>query len=141
VAKLAQTMAHERACERLIVAYAHALDFGRLEAALAVFSPEAVFEALGTVLTGPDEIARALGVLTDHHPVTRHLLASIAIHPHADGSADGISYLTIHGERSGPLLVGHLRDRFVAGDAGWRIERRRLDAVFVDESFAWPAAL
>lgn len=135
--RLTRTMAGERACERLIVAAAHAVDFGRVDAAIDMFAPEATFEALGTTFEGRAAIGSALESLVARHPVTRHCISSIAIHAHEDDTADGIAYLTLFGEGPSPLLVGHLRDHFVAGDGGWRIAHRRLGAVFVDPSFAW----
>ena len=140
--RLAEAVAGERACERLVVGYAHAIDFGRMEAIGDIFVETATFDALGTTLAGRAEVTRAIGVLVEHHPVTRHAISSIAVHTHSDGTADGISYLSLFGAGPSPLLVGHLRDRFITDSgAGWRIEHRRLDAVFVDDSFAWPGGL
>lgn len=137
--QLAQAVADERSCERLIVGHAHAIDFGRLDAAVQMFTPSATFEILGAMRTGRDEITQVLEELVSNHPTTRHCVSSIGVHTHGDGSADGISYLTLFGAGANPLLVGHLRDRFVThADAEWRIAHRRLEAVFVDARLAWP---
>lgn len=129
-----------RACERLSIAYARAIDFRDYDAFVELFTEDAVLEA-GGLLEGKAAIRESLRKRPDELR-SRHVLTNIFIEPLDAETARGITYLTLHrhvGKESleagpvafdGPAAVGHYEDRFVLAKEGWRIARRKLHLAF-----------
>jgi len=135
-----QEMLIARQCERLAIAFAHAVDHRDTERAVAVFAPDATFERRGEVLRGHGEIraaqqARAPGI------VTRHLCSTIDIqvldHRHARGTVYFLLYRHESAAPGGgpaplgqPETLGEYQDEYILSDGGWRIARRVAKAAF-----------
>lgn len=128
----------ERACERLIYAYARALDLGDLSGAADFFAengsmsrpmaPEQVIQGRETIraslLTRPREL------------LTKHLATNIMIEVEGRDAARGVSCLTMVSTippqdarppflSGGPLYFGEFQDRFVRENGAWKFLERR----------------
>ena len=130
----------ERACHRLVVAYARATDLGDAAAAGALFTEDGVLEMPG----GRRFVGRAAiaGRIAAQPPrqVSRHLLSNVEVAAcsteHARGSLLVTMYRgsaaddgrTVH--LDGPYLVGEYGDAYRRTPDGWRIAHRRLTTVF-----------
>lgn len=130
----------ERACSRLITAYARATDLSDGRAAAALFAQDGQLDMPGgRSFRGRDEIARRV----DEQPqgqVSRHLLANIAIHAESADRATGSLYVTMYRAQrpdsggplplDGPYLIGEYQDEYRRTAEGWRIAHRRLTTIF-----------
>ena len=130
----------ERACQRLSIAYARAIDFRDYDAFVELFTEDAVLEA-GALLQGKAAIRASLAKRPDELR-SRHVLTNIFIDAQDANTARGISYLSLYrhvGAESlaagpaplnGPAAIGHYEDRFVRTPSGWRFARRKLHLAF-----------
>lgn len=133
----------ERACERLIVAYTHLIDFGDGGRVGELFSPDGVWESEQTRMEGRDEITRGFGRRQQRADrISRHVCTNTAINAIDENSAEGVTYFTLYRRDGvtalpagidGPTIVGQYRDRFVRTAEGWRFAHRRAEAAFVRE--------
>ena len=128
----------ERACERIVYAYARALDLGDLSGAADFFAvngsmsrpmaPEQVIEGRETIraslLTRPKTL------------LTKHLASNVMIDVESRDSARGLSYLTMISTTppadakppfvsQGPVWFGEFKDRYVRENGVWRFLERR----------------
>jgi hypothetical protein len=128
----------ERACERLILVYASALDRGDMSAAADCFAANGSFARPMTpdaVIEGREAI-RA-GLLTRPRSLlTRHLTTNVMIDVESRDAASGISCLTMisttpaEGAKppfvsQGPIWFGEMKDRFVRENGEWKFLERR----------------
>lgn len=137
----AQRMLAERACERLIVAYAQLIDLGEAAKVAGLFTEDATWESDNRRWVGLDQIRRGF---TIRQGITlrksRHICTNIAIEFSSETEATGVTYFILlrnddnYGERVAPLdgqfIVGEYRDRFVLTSDGWRFAHRQAKAAF-----------
>ncbi len=130
----------ERACHRLVVAYARATDLGDAAAAGALFTEDGVLEMPG----GRRFVGRAAiaGRIAAQPPrqVSRHLLSNVEVAACSTEHARGSLLVTMYRGSSaddgravrldGPYLVGEYSDDYRRTPDGWRIAHRRLTTVF-----------
>lgn len=135
-----QEMLIARQCERLAIAFAHAVDHRDTERAVALFAPDATFERRGEVLRGHAAIraaqqARVPGI------VTRHLCSTIDIQVMDDRHAKGTVYFLLYKHESAvpgsgpaplgqPETLGEYQDEYILSDTGWKISKRVAKAAF-----------
>jgi len=130
----------ERACEKLSVAYARAVDFRDYDTFVELFADDARLE-LGMRLEGKDAIRRSMeGRAEDIR--TRHVLTNISVEALDSKHARGIVYLTLYRHvgldslREAPVpstlptAVGHYDDTYILTAAGWRFQTRTLHVAF-----------
>jgi hypothetical protein len=134
----------ERACERLIVDYAHRLDLGQVERVAELFTDDAVWEMPGLIrFQGRAELTAGIPARL-HSPgrTTRHLCTNVAIDVATSDDAIGLCYFTNyrHDSVTGlfeqpapigePRYVGQYDDRFVRTPRGWLFAHRRVSLAF-----------
>ena len=119
------------ACEETVLAFFHALDTRRHEAAAALMAEDGCWERQGRLLSGREQILDALnGRAPDRatcHVVTNLRLATL------DGSRATVAYfLTAYESRpteqgGAPRLVAirECQDALVATAQGWRLQDKR----------------
>lgn len=127
----------ERACERLVYAYALALDRTDLSGAADFFAENGSMARPmmpDTVIEGRETIRASL--LTRPPMLTKHLATNVQIDVESRDSARGISYLTMISvvppagakppfPSKGPIWFGEFRDRFVREKGAWKFLERR----------------
>lgn len=128
----------ERACERLVYAYSHALDIGDMDAAADCFAEQG---SMARPMT-PDQLVQgreAIRASLHTRPktlLTKHLATNVMIDVEGRDSARGLSYLTMISTTpaadakpphvsQGPLWFGEFRDRFVRVGDEWKFLERR----------------
>lgn len=113
----------ERACTDLCHAFARDLDFSDQDHFLELFTADAELVYLERH-DGLEAIARFVG----ERPAalrTRHVMSNLWIDLLDARTARGVAYCTLHaGEDPAPVAVGHVQDRYVQTDDGWRIATR-----------------
>ena len=128
----------ERACERLIYAYVHALDVGDLGAAADLFAEHGSFArpmAPDRVIEGREAIRTAL-LTRPKDLLTKHLASNVMIEVVSRDEARGLSYLTMISTTppadgappfvsAGPVYFGEFRDRFIREHGAWKFMERR----------------
>jgi len=134
-------LAAERACERLVIAYTHLIDFGEAAQVADLFTEDGVWESDKQRVSGRDQIkAGFVARQNNTRRTSRHVCTNIAIEVVSETEATGITYLTLyrhdgdHVKRgaplNGPMLLGEYYDRFVLTREGWRIAHRRVKVAF-----------
>ncbi len=131
----------ERACERLSIAYARAVDFRDYDTFASLFSHDGVLDIGQPITGGPTAILRSVSKRPDELR-SRHVLTNIFIDVLDADTARGISYLSLYRHNSekslaagpvpltGPAAIGHYEDRFVREAGQWRIASRKLYFAF-----------
>jgi len=128
----------ERACERLVHAYARALDLGDLSGAADCFAEHGAMSRPMTpdqVIEGRERIRAAL-LTRPQGLITRHLATNVMIEVDGHAAAHGISALTMIAATPqasdprpflspGPIYFGEFQDRFVREHGVWRFLERR----------------
>lgn len=123
-----QRLAIERACERLVIRYAHSIDLNGRSGLGDVFTDDAVVEMGGQVIHGRDAIAAGSGAAPA--PLMRHVCTNILIDVINEAEATGVAYLMAYVQPADdtnlglPLVLGEYRDTFRKTDDGWQIARR-----------------
>jgi hypothetical protein len=134
----AERIGIERACERIVHAYARALDSGDMSAAADFFAEHGSFArpmAPGQVIQGRETIRAAL-LTRPKTLLTKHLVTNVMIDIVSRDEARGISYLTMISTTpphdavapyvsAGPIYFGEFRDRFVREGEEWKFLERR----------------
>lgn len=139
-----ETLWIERACARLVVDYAHWVDFGDAERVADLFAPDGVWEVGESLFEGRDavrDMLRSRQQMTERR--SRHVCTNLAIDVLNADHATGLVYLSLYrhdfetAEASEglapcgpPLAVGQYRDRFVRTEEGWRFALRRAELAF-----------
>jgi hypothetical protein len=130
----------ERACERLVMLYALAVNAWNIDEFVALFTPDAVWQRPRVpALNGHDEI-RAFMKSQPAERTLRHVNGLCCVTLADDGqSATSISQTTVFDtpvrgvlpvKLMGVDMVVEYRDRMVKTDAGWLIARRDTTQVF-----------
>ena len=127
----------ERSCERMVYAYARALDLGDMSGAADFFAEQGSFARPMTpdqVIQGRENIRAAL-LTRPKSLLTKHLATNVMIEVVSRDEARGLSYLTMisttPGESAapfisaGPIYFGEFRDRFVRVAGEWKFLERR----------------
>jgi len=133
----AQRLAIERACERIVYAYARALDLGDLSGAADFFAEHGSLArpmAPEQVIQGREAIRAAL-LTRPKTLLTKHLATNVMIDVVSRDEARGLSYLTMISTTpgggaapwvsAGPVYFGEFKDRFVREAGDWRFLERR----------------
>ena len=129
----------ERACTRIVHAYAKLADFGDAAGAAALFAESGRLEMPnGQVFAGRDAVRMRL----EQQPgsqVSRHVISNVLVDVVDANSASGTCYLSLYrGTRNAegvlplaaPFLIGHYEDRFVLTPDGWKFVWRKLTSAF-----------
>jgi uncharacterized protein (TIGR02246 family) len=114
---------------RLAHDYAHAVDGGRLDGIVAVFTPDAVWDTSavgGDVSQGLDEIRAYFAASAESLPATVHMTTNHIVDVDGD-AATGTSYfhavfLDAAGTRHEAL--GRYEDTYARTSDGWKVQRR-----------------
>jgi hypothetical protein len=124
----------ERACERLIVAYSHFIDFGEAGRVGELFTADGVWESPEATMRGQEQVTAGFGRRqANAGRRSRHVCTNVAIDIVGPDEAKGVCYFSLYradgvGEGAapldGPVMVGEYRDRFVRTADGWRIAHR-----------------
>ena len=128
----------ERACERIVYAYARALDLGDMSAAADYFAASGSFSrpmAHEQVIHGREAIRAAL-LTRPKTLLTKHLATNVIIDVVSRDEARGLSYLTMISTTppgdsvapyvsAGPVYFGEIKDRFVREAGDWKFLERR----------------
>ncbi|HUO78608.1 MAG TPA: nuclear transport factor 2 family protein [Steroidobacteraceae bacterium] len=134
----AETLEIERACERIVYAYARALDLGELSAAADFFAENGSLArpmAPAQLIHGREAIRAAL-LTRPKTLLTKHLASNVMIDVVGRDEARGLSYLTMISTTppadgaapyvsAGPVYFGEFRDRFVREGGAWKFLERR----------------
>jgi len=134
----AETLEIERACERIVYAYARALDLGELSAAADFFAENGSLArpmAPAQLIHGREAIRAAL-LTRPKTLLTKHLASNAMIDVVGRDEARGLSYLTMISTTppadgaapyvsAGPVYFGEFRDRFVREGGAWKFLERR----------------
>lgn len=131
----------ERACEQLIVAYSHLIDFGEAGRVGELFSDDGVWESAEARMGSRVEITAGFGRRqANAERRSRHVCTNVAIDVVSPTEANGVCYFTLYradgvkgpvAPVEGPEMVGQYRDRFVLTPDGWRIAYRKAEAAFI----------
>jgi len=128
----------ERACERLVYAYARALDVGDLAAAADCFAADGAMArpmAPEQLIRGRETIRAAL-LSRPKTLLTKHLASNVMIDVDSREAAHGVSCLTMISTTpppetkppfvsQGPVYFGEFQDRFVREGGVWKFLERR----------------
>ena len=128
----------ERACERIVYAYARALDLGDMSAAADFFAENGSMArpmAPDVVVQGRETIRSSL-LTRPKTLLTKHLATNVMIDVESRDAASGISLLTMisttppEGGKppfvsQGPIWFGEFKDRFVRENGEWKFLERR----------------
>ena len=131
----------ERACERLVVAYSHLIDFGEAGRVGELFTEDGVWESAEATMRGRQQITAGFGRRqANAGRRSRHVCTNIAVDVVSAVEATGVCYFSLYradgvdgpvAPLDGPAIVGDYRDRFVRTEEGWRIAHRAANAAFV----------
>lgn len=132
----------ERACEKLILALADYTDRGDYEAALGLFTDDAVMDRDGERFVGIESL-RAAYAARPQNRVTCHILSNIAVEASGAQAATSRAMVTVYRHRGsgnskplapyplpGPETIGEYRDRFVLTPSRWRFAERITRTMF-----------
>lgn len=127
----------ERSCERMVYAYARALDLGDLSGAADFFAEQGSLARPMTpdqVIHGREAIRTAL-LTRPKTLLTKHLATNVQIDVQSRDEACGLSYLTMISttpgdaappfNSAGPIYFGEFKDRFVREAGTWKFLERR----------------
>jgi hypothetical protein len=128
----------ERACERIVYAYARALDLGELGAAADLFAENGSMArpmAPEQVIQGRETIRAAL-LTRPKSLLTKHLATNVMIDVVSHDAARGLSCLTMISTTppgdgvapfisAGPVYFGEFKDQFVREGGDWKFLERR----------------
>ncbi|GAA4351876.1 nuclear transport factor 2 family protein [Angustibacter luteus] len=128
----------ERACERLIIQFAHYLDHRRFTEVAALFAEDGVWLRHGEQLVGPQAI-RSLLEQRSATQVERHVMTTVLVEQASPTECTAVSYVLIfraHGpDPHGQLpKVGEFHDRFSLTPHGWRFAFRTSLPAFAGDS-------
>ena len=146
---LLKRMIIERACEKLSIEYARAVDFRDYDNFVELFTEDAVLD-VGKRLEGKAAIRDSIKQRSAEVR-TRHVLSNIFIEVQDSSHARGISYLTLYRhtglDSTGrcavpstlPTAVGHYEDNLLRTDSVWRFKSRILHVAFRDPATLKPS--
>jgi uncharacterized protein (TIGR02246 family) len=131
-------IAIERACERLVLDFAHFSDHHNPDALVSLFTPDGRMERpSGDVLVGREAILKSYRARPAGR-VTRHVCTNIRITVESADRALGLTYAIVYAANANKppdghfgipaeprQLVGEFEDEFLRTEEGWRIASRR----------------
>ena len=131
----------ERACERLVVAYAHYVDHGQASLIADLFTEDGRWSAPGVEMLGRKQLRAGFARReANQGRMSRHVCTNFLCDVQDAQHASGVVYLTLYrhdgpeGRLSSPLeapvLVGEYQDQFVHTGEGWRMASRSLVVSF-----------
>lgn len=131
----------EAECTQLCVRFARYLDNGDFEAMFALFTPDGVFDRVGQVLRGHEEMRAAFGSrppgITSRHVVTNLDWLEVSA-DHVEAHVYNLSFHAVGDDTAGPLTYAKENARFLdfhdhyrLTDDGWRFTSRTAGVVFV----------
>ena len=128
-----------RACERLMLRYAHTIDHGDFDTFANLFARDGRLSTPERTLEGREAIREAMR----RRPpslVSRHVITNIVVDLIDERNAAGLCYLVLFRDTrgdpertsslAGPALIGDYTDRFVLTEQGWRFASRDLALAF-----------
>jgi hypothetical protein len=134
----AERLEIERACERIVYAYARALDLNDLSGAADFFAANGSMTRpmMPDQLVEGRETIRASLLTRPRTLLTKHLATNVVIDVESRDAARGISCLTMISTTpaagatppfisKGPVYFGEFRDRFVREHGVWKFLERR----------------
>jgi len=138
----------ESEVRQLLAAYAHNLDYGRVDANAELLAA-AKFNIAGTIVEGYDGIAEFLRTNLQYHaddtPRTWHSVSNVLIDVESTTAASSICYFTVHQELPGlplqPIVTGRYIDAFELHDGAWRFKSREVEPRLVGDLSKHVAAL
>lgn len=126
-----QTEYAEAACEAVVLAFFHALDTRRHEAAAALMAPDGTWLRQGQLLTGPREVLAALEARAPQR-TTCHVITNLRLLEHSGSQARVGYFLTAYDsdpqvQGGAPRLVAirDCQDRLVASGHDWLLAEKR----------------
>ena len=136
---------------RLVEAYAQRADAADGDGVAALFTADGVLEVFGTpgsdaptgVRAGTEEIARAIDTLSRYR-TTMHVVASATAEVTGDEATGETRCMAHHvsgddGELTDRVMSIRYADRYRRTPAGWRIARREVHVLLVDDRPVHPA--
>ena len=131
----------ESECSRLCLRFARHLDNGEFEAMFEMFTPEGVFDRVGQILRGPDQMRAAFGTrpagVRSRHVVTNIDFLEVSAEE-AEARIYNLSFHAVGDTGVGPLTYAAENARFIdfhdhyrLTDHGWRFASRTAGVVFV----------
>ena len=131
------TLTIERACERLVLDFAHFSDHQEYESLAGLFAADGVMQRPnGDALVGYDAILKAYRARPAGR-ITRHICSNVRIAVESADRARGMTYAVVYsanasdqenghfGHKLEQQLVGEFEDEFVRTPDGWRFALRR----------------
>lgn len=132
------TLRAERACERLVIRYAHLIDLGDAAAVADLFTEDAVWQGPSRRWAGRERIRRGFASRERMvRRVSRHVCSPILITVSGEREAAGLTYVMLFGADDDWLhdedaalpvdrfSVGEYHDRFRLDGDEWRFTARR----------------
>ena len=130
----------ERACSRLILLYAQAIDEGNVELAVGCYTEDAARRIGNRSAHGREQIQDTLDAAMRNR-VSCHVISNIVIDVLSETRAVGTSYLTLWRApgkivlgrplmRRAPSGISRQQDEFVLTSAGWKFAARNSDQIF-----------
>jgi 3-phenylpropionate/cinnamic acid dioxygenase small subunit len=124
----------ESEIRRLLAAYAHNLDDGKVEANAELLA-HARLRVIDTLVEGRDNVAHFLRTNLQYHaddtPRTWHAVSNVLIDVDDATSARSACYFTVHQALEGlplqPIVTGRYLDTFELHDGAWRFASREVD--------------
>lgn len=129
----------EEVC-RVLYRYGEAVDRRDWDLLDTVFTPDAVADYAGAVITGLPDIRALMDAFNSGSGPSLHLFGNVVVDPDGPDAADARSSVrAFHqgaGSRAGLTYeaFGRYEDRLVRTAAGWRISRRRFVMAFENGS-------
>ena len=129
----------ERACFRLILAFAYHVDHRQFDEAVALFTDDGVFERPGVMARGRAEL-EAVWAGRPETMVTRHLCHAPYFLSVGADAAEAVTYFTVHQalhdgdgypDPARPFAVAEYHDRFRREAGIWKIASRRVAVAFM----------
>jgi ketosteroid isomerase-like protein len=126
-------------------AFAYHIDHGEFEEMVQLFTEDGVFDRVGQVLEGQEQIRQAM---RDRPKMTtRHVFTNFHFHEIAPDNVVATAYcMSFHGmgeSDNGPIVYGttngrllEFRERYQNQGGGWKLAEHRAQAIFVPQ--VWP---
>ena len=122
------TLAIERACERLVLDFAYYSDHQEYESLAQLFAADGIMGRPGLVpVVGRDAILQAYRARPAGR-MTRHVCSNIQITAESADRAWGLTYAVVYsatGDEKAQERIGEFEDQFVRTTDGWRFASRQ----------------
>lgn len=138
-------MAVEWLCSQLCYRFAYLIDSGDFEGMISLFSHDGIFDRVGQVLRGHEEMRRAFESrprVTSRHCVTNIHFLNVQI-DRAEAHVYNMSYHALGDWADKPLVYAtqngrciDFHDHFLLTSDGWRFASRTARVIFIPQD--WP---